>query len=167
VIVGNSYLRNECEKTFFAHERECFICANVPNTSSRIEVRTIFFDTNIISDLSYTIYGPCDCQSVNRINSDLFSLFRNFRHPKWGIVVLDDFETLVCEIDVRALVLQYHPESICISAQTSISCTIMRSRNLTRLYCLSIAKIFVVVVLDFFLTKSYLIFRNNNSCRTT
>jgi hypothetical protein len=52
----NSYLRNECEKTLFAHERrrsECFICANVPNTSSRIEVCTIFFETNIMSDLLY------------------------------------------------------------------------------------------------------------------
>jgi hypothetical protein len=56
----NTYLRNEYENTTFhylRHERrrsECFICANVPNTSSRIEVRTIFFETNIMSDLSYT-----------------------------------------------------------------------------------------------------------------
>jgi hypothetical protein len=38
----------------FKHERrrsECFICENVPNTSSRIEVRSIFFETNIMSDL--------------------------------------------------------------------------------------------------------------------
>jgi anthranilate/para-aminobenzoate synthase component II len=36
---------------------------------------------------------------------------------------MDDFETLVREIDVRALVLQYHPENICTSAETSISRT--------------------------------------------
>jgi hypothetical protein len=43
---------------FLRHERrksECFICANVPNTTSRIEVRTIFFETNIMSDLSYIL----------------------------------------------------------------------------------------------------------------
>jgi hypothetical protein len=44
-----SYLRNECEKIFFGYEG---ICANVPNTSSRIDVRTIFFETNIMSDWS-------------------------------------------------------------------------------------------------------------------
>jgi hypothetical protein len=35
---------------YLRHERrrsECFVCANVPNTSSRIKVRTIFFETNI------------------------------------------------------------------------------------------------------------------------
>jgi hypothetical protein len=57
------------------------------------------------------------------INSDLFSFFQNFRHPNWRNVVLDDFETLVREIDVRALVLQYHPGNICTSAQTTISRT--------------------------------------------
>jgi hypothetical protein len=101
-------------------------------------LRTIFFETNIMPDLSYVFLlwiewrfaCPCDWESVNRMNSDLFSLFRNFRHPNWRNVVLDDFETLVRELDVRALVLQYHPESICTSAQTSISRTTMRSRNL-------------------------------------
>jgi hypothetical protein len=116
----------------------------VPNTSSRIEVHTIFFETNIMSDLLYTFYGyniacPYDCQSVNRINSDLFSLFRNFPHPNWRNVVLDDSETLVCETDVRVLVLQYHPENICISARTSISRTTMRSRNLINItLCVSL-----------------------------
>jgi hypothetical protein len=37
---------------------------------------------------------------------------------------------LMREINVRALVLQYHPESICTSAQTSISRTTMRWPNL-------------------------------------
>jgi hypothetical protein len=53
------YLRTECDKTFFAHERpknECFICTNVPSTSSRIKVCTIFFEMNIVlSDLSCTL----------------------------------------------------------------------------------------------------------------
>jgi hypothetical protein len=46
------------------------------NTSSRIEVRTISFETNItsMSDLSYTLCEydgacPCACQSVNRIKT--------------------------------------------------------------------------------------------------
>jgi hypothetical protein len=48
----NSYLRTECEKTFFgmsalfearATKDECFICANVPNTSSRIQIREMVF----------------------------------------------------------------------------------------------------------------------------
>jgi hypothetical protein len=34
---------------------ECFICANVLNTFSSIEVWTIFFETNIMSDLSCTL----------------------------------------------------------------------------------------------------------------
>jgi hypothetical protein len=44
--------------SLFEHERrrsECYICTNVSNTSSRIEVRTIFLKTNIMSDLSCTL----------------------------------------------------------------------------------------------------------------
>jgi hypothetical protein len=52
----NSYLRTECEKTFFAHEHIIWGTrdeeANVPNMSSRIEICTIFFEMNIMSDLS-------------------------------------------------------------------------------------------------------------------
>jgi hypothetical protein len=56
-----SYLRNQCEKTFFDERRrsECFLCANVPNTSFRFEIRTIFFETNIMSD--------CRIPFVNRM----------------------------------------------------------------------------------------------------
>jgi hypothetical protein len=96
--MNNSHLRNECGKTFFAHERkrsECFICANVPNKSSRIEVRTIFFETN------------------NRVYYYQVKLFS-------GECFLDDFEALMPEIDIRALVLQNHSKSIRISARTSI-----------------------------------------------
>jgi hypothetical protein len=35
--------------------KERVLHLNGPNTSSRIEVRTIFFETNIMSDLSYTL----------------------------------------------------------------------------------------------------------------
>jgi hypothetical protein len=42
---------------------------------------------------------------------------------------LDDFEALVREIDVRALVLENHSKSIRTSARISISRITMRSRN--------------------------------------
>jgi hypothetical protein len=63
---------------------------------------------------------PRACQSINRINCDLFSLFQNFQHSNWrngvckrdfiiiksnyfqkGEFFLNDFEALVREIDVR------------------------------------------------------------------
>jgi hypothetical protein len=44
---------------------------------------TIFFETNIMSGVC-----PCACQSVNRINSHLFSFIRNFHHPNWRNGVL-------------------------------------------------------------------------------
>jgi hypothetical protein len=53
---SNSYLRTECEKTFFAHERifeaqatkeRMLHLRECAETSSRIEVCTIFFETNI------------------------------------------------------------------------------------------------------------------------
>jgi hypothetical protein len=66
------YLRTECDKTFFAHERprnECFICTNVPNTSSRIEVCTIFFETNIdLSDLTCTL---CEQMALAKMSIEL------------------------------------------------------------------------------------------------
>jgi hypothetical protein len=74
---------------------ECFICANVPNKSSRIEVRTIFFETN------------------NRVYYYQVKLFS-------GECFLDAFEALRPEIDIRALVLQDHSKSIRTSARTSI-----------------------------------------------
>jgi hypothetical protein len=54
ISARNSYLRTECRKTFFAHER---IIPNLLNTSSHIEVCTIFFETNIVSDLSCILYA--------------------------------------------------------------------------------------------------------------
>jgi hypothetical protein len=69
---------------------------------------------------------------INRINSDLFSFFRNFnihigemtfckadfiiiksnyfQNAQKGQCFLDDFEALVREIVVRALVLQNYPQ---------------------------------------------------------
>jgi hypothetical protein len=89
----------------------------------RIEVRTIFFETNIMSDLSYTLcekdcaYYPCDCQSVNQINSDLFSLskFPSSRCEKWRFV--NQSLLLSSQIIFRML------KSIRTSARTSISRT--------------------------------------------
>jgi hypothetical protein len=52
-----------------------------------------------------------------------------FQNGQKGEYFLDDFEALVRKIDVRALVLQNYPKSIRTSAQTSISRTTMRSRN--------------------------------------
>jgi hypothetical protein len=90
----------------------------------RIEVRTIFFETNIMSDLSYTLcekdcaYYPYNWQSVNQINSDLFSLVRKFpssRCEKWRFVYYYQVKlfsecskafALVRERQFRALVLQ-------------------------------------------------------------
>jgi hypothetical protein len=69
-------------RALFDNERrrsECVIWASVPNTSSRIEVCRIFFETNIMSDLSYTLW-----QSVNRINSDLFPLLGSFQIRRKG-----------------------------------------------------------------------------------
>jgi hypothetical protein len=50
-----------------------------------------------------------------------------FQNAQKGESFLDDFEALVREIVVRALVLQNHPKSIRTSARTSISRTTMRS----------------------------------------
>jgi hypothetical protein len=74
------YLRYERRRS------ECFICANVPNTSSRIEVCTIFFETNItsMSDLSCTI---CEQMALAKVSIELeqrfISLFRYLQHPNW------------------------------------------------------------------------------------
>jgi hypothetical protein len=43
-----------------------------------------------------------------------------FQNAQKGECFLDDFEALVPEIDIRALLLQNHPKSIRISARTSI-----------------------------------------------
>jgi hypothetical protein len=94
------YLRTECEKTFFAQERIIWGMSDEGasasfarmcriGTSSRIEVYTIF--------LKRTLCLICCIPFVNRwclsmrlpkciklcINSDLFSLFRNFQLPNW------------------------------------------------------------------------------------
>jgi hypothetical protein len=126
-----SYLRNQCEKTFFDERRssECFICANVPNSSSRFEVRTIFFETNIMSEL-IAIYLYSFEIFINQIGEMTFCKPKfiiikanYFRNAPKGECFLYDFETLVREIDVRALMLQNHPKSNRTSARTSISRT--------------------------------------------
>jgi hypothetical protein len=53
----------------------------VPNTSSRIEIRAIFFETNVMSDLIPFVNRMTlvhALATVNRINSDLF--------PQWRFV---------------------------------------------------------------------------------
>jgi hypothetical protein len=77
------YLRHERRKS------ECLICANVPNTSCRIQYflkRTLCLICHVPFVNRWRL--ACACQSVNRINSDLFSLFRNFHHPNWRNGVL-------------------------------------------------------------------------------
>jgi hypothetical protein len=53
-----------------------------------------------------------------------------FQNAQKGECFLDDFKTLVREIDVHALVFQNHPNGIRTSARTSISRTTMRSRDI-------------------------------------
>jgi hypothetical protein len=58
------YLRHELRRN------ECFIRANVPNTSSRIEIFTIFFETNIMSDLSCTL-----CEYLAKVSVELIAIY--------------------------------------------------------------------------------------------
>jgi hypothetical protein len=115
-----------CMSALFDERRrsECFICANMPNTSSRIEVRTIFFETNIMSDLLYTFVIR-----IAKVSIELIALYFHsfeifitqigemafgkpefiiiksnyFQNAKKGECFLDDFEALVRERRFRAL----------------------------------------------------------------
>jgi hypothetical protein len=59
------------------------------------------------------------------VNQILLHIIKSnyFQNGQKSEYFLDDFEALVGEIDVRALVLQNHPKSIHTSARTSISRT--------------------------------------------
>jgi hypothetical protein len=59
-------------------------------TFSRFEVVQYFLKQTLCPICRVPFDGacPCTCQSINRINSDLFSLFRNFQHPNWRNDVL-------------------------------------------------------------------------------
>jgi hypothetical protein len=50
---------------------------------------------------------PCACQSINRINRDLFSLFRNFQHPNWRNVSRRQSQVLKRQIQVGLQVMYF------------------------------------------------------------
>jgi hypothetical protein len=73
-------------------ERVLHFCANVPNTFSRIKVRTIFFlnELCLICRIAFVnrmaLIHALAKVSIELPNSDLFSLFRNFRHSNCRFV---------------------------------------------------------------------------------
>jgi hypothetical protein len=94
LVVENGYLQTVCEKTFFAHEliiwgtideeasasfaRMCWIRLRASNLYNIFWNKHVWF---VVYPLWIDGACPCAWQSVNRINSDLVSLFRNFQHP--------------------------------------------------------------------------------------
>jgi hypothetical protein len=70
-----------------------------------------------------------------------------FQSAQKGECFLDDFEALVREIDVRALVLENHSKSIRSSALISISHTTILSRNVmsSKKYFLAIRSLFLSI----------------------
>jgi hypothetical protein len=87
----NSYLRNECDKTFFAHER--IICGTSDEGASAsfaqmclIRLLVQYFLKRTLCLIPYTL---CNRMALVHaiakvsveINRDLFLLFRNFHHP--------------------------------------------------------------------------------------
>jgi hypothetical protein len=129
---------NECEKTFFAKERiiwgtsdgrasTSFLCESTEYVFSHRSSYNIFLNECLICRIAFVnrmaLIHALAKVSIELPNSDLFSLFRNFRQigvafckpefiiiksnyfqkPQKGDCFLDDFEALVREIDVRAL----------------------------------------------------------------
>jgi hypothetical protein len=94
----NNYLRNECDKTFFAHER--IICGTSDERASASFARMCLIRLLVQYFLKRTLclipYILCNRMALVHaiakvsieINSDLFSLFRNFHHPNWRNCVL-------------------------------------------------------------------------------
>jgi hypothetical protein len=95
----NSYLRNECDKTLFAHERIIFGTSDEGASASFapmcliLLLASIFYEMNIMSDLSYTLCNRMALvHTIAIVSIELiaiyFHFFRNFHHPNWRNGVL-------------------------------------------------------------------------------